>query len=160
MYIFFLPLIFLPLIEIFSFVKISSALGLGWAFLWLIAATSLGFSILRARGDGAWSRMQKHTDDVFVVSDLFEGFCITLGAVLLIFPGFISDFIAIPFLIGPLRRLLFDKIKRNPKSFMRRHAKSGDFDAPRPGKNAAGGNPVIDGEFRKIDNNDHLTSQQ
>lgn len=154
MYIFFLPLIFLPLIEIFAFVKIIHAIGFAQAFMWVIGATLLGFSLLRARGgDKAWGRIQKGTDDGFVVSDLFDGICVRIAAVLLIFPGFISDFIAIPFLISPFRHWIFDKIKNNPDSVVRRYAKPGTFE-DKPAHNSTGHNTIIDGEFRKIDNND------
>lgn len=151
MYIFFLPLIFLPLLEIFAFIRISSAIGLGFAFLWLAGATYLGFFLLRGRGPGTWSRVRKNAEDVFTVSDLFDGICLSIGAVLLIFPGFISDFLAIPFLIAPLRKWLFGRLRDNPDNFVRRHTRP---EAPRAGRP---NNTIIDGEFRKIDNNDHLT---
>lgn len=149
MYIFFLPLIFLPLIEIFVFVKMIHALGFLRTLVWIVGATMLGFYLLQARGPAAWGRWRQDSRDMFGTAGLFDDVCLRIAGMLLVFPGFISDFIAIPFLIAPLRRWLFGKFGRAPDPAMRPSPSTEAFYS-----RTAEQHTIIDGEFRKIDNND------
>ena len=46
------------------------------------------------------------------LEDMFDGVCIIVGALLLIFPGFISDFLALPLLLPLTRHWIFLFLKR------------------------------------------------
>lgn len=142
MYIFFWPLLFLPVLEIIGFFTIGAGLGLGLTFLWLFGTTWLGFHLLRSRGKSAWARAEKAQEsDVFARQDLFDGICIFIASLLLIFPGFISDFLAVPFLAAPLRHWLFDTLRKNPDGPVRKFT-----------KRAAAARPtVIEGEYKRMD---------
>lgn len=143
MYIFFWPIIFLPILEIIGFVTIGAELGAGLTLLWLFAAGWFGFHLLQSRGRSAWARAQKaREDDIFAVRDLFDGIAIFIASLLLIFPGFISDFLAVPFLLAPLRNWLFDTLGKNPDGPVRQFTKRAK---------ARTRSTTIEGEYRKID---------
>ena len=147
MYIFFMPLLFLPLIEIIGFLTIGAHIGFIWSLIWLTGSTMLGFYLLRTGGSVAWRRARTKDDDLFAIQDAFDSLCVLIAALLLIFPGFISDFIAVPFLLAPVRHWLFGRAKSDPDSFMRRGYRSWSETKPR-------GTPTqttIEGEYRKID---------
>ncbi|MDP2206458.1 MAG: FxsA family protein [Alphaproteobacteria bacterium] len=122
MNIFLLLFIFFPLFEIAGFVVIGGEIGLGSTLLWLMASAALGIWVLRGQG-GIWARVQTADDDLFVVEGMFDALCLLAAGLLLIFPGFISDFIALPLLVPPLRRLIFRHIQKRPDGFIRRHAR-------------------------------------
>jgi UPF0716 protein FxsA len=151
MYIFLRPLLFLPLIEIIGFVTIGPRLGFFMTLLWLFAATTLGFYLLRIGGSGALRRAKETKDDVFQLEDAFGSLCLLIAALLLIFPGFISDFIAIPFMLAPFRHWLFGRAKADPDSFMRRGYRTWT-DA----QNGTRQNTTIEGEFRRVDDDPKL----
>jgi UPF0716 protein FxsA len=148
MQIFFAPLLFLPVIEILGFMTIGAKIGLLGTLVWLFGASALGFRLLRIGGLGALSRARSGDDAVFAVRDAFDSLCLLIAAALLLFPGFISDFIAIPFLLSPVRHMLFGQAKDNPDNILRRNYRN--WTAARPAEKP-GTAPTIEGEFRRID---------
>lgn len=146
MYIFFMPLLLLPLIEIIGFLTIGAHIGFLWSVLWLTGSTMLGFYLLGTGGSVAWRRSRNGSEDPFVLQDAFDSLCVLIAALLLIFPGFISDFIAIPFLLAPVRHWLFGRAKSDPDSFMRRGYRSWNETRAKSTNQT-----IIEGEYRKID---------
>ncbi len=151
MYIFFMPLLLLPLIEIIGFLTIGVHIGLLWTLAWLCGSTTLGFYLLRAAGSGALRRARMGGEDVFQLEDAFDSLCLVIAALLLIFPGFISDFIAVPFMLAPFRHWLWGRAKNNPDGFMRRSYRQWTYTA-KDGKT----HTVIDGEYTQVDENRQL----
>lgn len=144
MHIFFKLLLIIPLIEILGFIFIGGAIGFGASFLWLVGAGMLGSYILRRQG-GVWSRVQTADDDLFVVEGLFDAVTLLLAGILLLFPGFISDIIALPLLAPQIRHLIFGRLKKNPNGFIRRHARfHGES------RHGGGESTVIDAEYTEI----------
>ncbi|MDE2336501.1 MAG: FxsA family protein [Alphaproteobacteria bacterium] len=150
---FLLPLIiFLPFLEIVGFVVIGGRIGLGWSLLWLLADVIAGLMLLRTMGGRRRRAEQNPADpDAAALEDMFDGVCRVAGALLLIFPGFVSDFLAIPLLVPPLRRLLFLYLKRHDGVLHNINATSQSFTY----WHFTDGNPretpppkTIDGEFR------------
>lgn len=139
--------LFLPVLEIAGFIIIGGKIGIGRSFLWLITSTMAGFAMLQARGSASWARARAaREDEIFAMSDLFDSICGLIGATLLIFPGFISDFLAIPFIIAPCRHWLFRRMKDDPDVFIRRYAR----------KDSSAKSTVIEGEYRRTDADDKL----
>lgn len=157
MYNIFSILAFLPLIEIVGFVVIGGDIGLGWTLLWLLGDTLLGVHLLKLAGSGAWLRARgTAADDLFQLEDAFDSLCLMTAGLLLLFPGFISDFFAVPFLLAPVRTWLFGRNKANPNSFMRRFTRQTEgFRAwtytRTHGGQAQAHNDIIDAEFRRVD---------
>ncbi|MDE1151937.1 MAG: FxsA family protein [Micavibrio sp.] len=162
MFAFLSPLAYLPLAEIAGFIIIGGRIGLGYTLLWLIFSTMLGFSLLKTSAAGAFSNVRTGKDaDFFAEQGVFDSLCLMVAAFLLIFPGFISDFIAIPFIIGPFRHWLFLRSKNNPDSFLRKFTTTGSRNF-RAGGNAPqppGAGTTIDAEFQRIDDTEQLPKQ-
>jgi UPF0716 protein FxsA len=115
----FYMVIFLPLIEIAGFIVIGGRIGAGWSLLWLTADAVIGFMLLTTLGAGALRKAGKAADaGTLPLEEMFDGFCIIVGALLLIFPGFISDFMALPLLIPFTRRWIFSFLKRRHSSIL------------------------------------------
>jgi UPF0716 protein FxsA len=122
----------LPLIEVVVIVLVWQAIGPWWTLGLLVAGPVAGLALLRlspVRTFGhvraAMSRGQLPHEAVW------GGAALGLAGLLLIFPGFFSDLLALVLLIGPARRAL----RRPPP------------EAPPP---AAGGGPrePLEGRFR------------
>ena len=137
---FILPFAFLPLLEIIGFVTIGGRIGVLNTLLWLAGSTLLGFYLLRTRGLGGLTRArQGRENDIFMFSDLFDDISLLIAALLLIFPGFISDFMAIPFLLAPCRHWMFGFMRDNPDHFARRYTR----------KTVT----IIEGEYKRMEDN-------
>lgn len=147
MNIFLLLFIFFPIFEIAGFVVIGGEIGLGSTLLWLMASAALGVWVLRGQG-GIWSRVQTADDDLFVIEGMFDAVCLLAAGLLLIFPGFISDFIALPLLLPALRRLIFAHIQKRPDGFIRRHAR---FTQTSRHGGASPETTIIEAEYTEID---------
>jgi len=156
MFSFLSPLMYLPLIELIGFIEIGARLGLGLTLLWLIGSTMLGFSLLRA---SARSLLPKPPDDIqnggySPDQSAFDGLCLMIAGFLFIFPGFISDFLAIPFLIGPVRHYLFTKFGDKPDNFVHKFAKDAERFRPqsmRQPQTERRVETIIEGEFKRLD---------
>jgi UPF0716 protein FxsA len=155
----FLLIIFLPLLEIAGFIAIGGRIGVGLTLLWVIADTIIGFSLLSTLGAGTMRRARQSAQaEVYPFEEMFEGFCIIAGALLLIFPGFISDFLALPLLLPPLRRGVFLFLKRRHKNLFddlgtsSRGFTSWYYEERGHGRAAH----TIEGEFRKTDNDKRI----
>ena len=122
MNIFFYIFVLLPLLEIAGFIVIGGKIGLGASLLWLIGAGMLGSWVLRGRG-GIWARVQTADDDLFMVEGMFDALCLLVAGLLLVFPGFISDFLALPLLVPAVRGLIFRRLQKNPDGIIRRHVR-------------------------------------
>jgi UPF0716 protein FxsA len=142
-------LLLLPLLEIIGFFVAVAHIGFLLSFLWLCGSTMLGFYLLRT-GTSAWQRNRDKGDGIFQLEDAFDSLCVAIAALLLIFPGFVSDFIAVPFLLAPFRHWLFGRLKDNPNNMFREGYRSW---SDTHGKTTQ---TVIDGEFRRLDDTAQL----
>lgn len=158
------PLSLLPLIELIGFFVIGGKIGFFASLLWLILATMLGFWLLMHGGLIALQRGAQDEDGLFKAQDAFDSLCILIAALLLIVPGFISDFIAIPFILAPFRHWLFGR-SRDKDSFMRRFTQQSrgfrewTYTKTGEGKPAPGSNTTIEGDFRRVDDTDKLSEK-
>lgn len=156
MFSFLSPLMYLPLLELIGFIEIGGRLGLGLTLLWLVGSTMIGFSLLRA---SARSLMPKPPDNVqnggnAPDQSAFDGLCLMIAGFLFIFPGFISDFLALPFLIGPVRHYLFATFGHKPDNFVHKFAQ--DAERFRPQSMRRPQSPprvetIIEGDFKRLD---------
>lgn len=102
-------LLMLPLAELVVFIAVAVAIGFGPAFGLVLLGSLAGMALLRHAGGGHIARLR-----VAVAGGNFSalhadttGGLILLAGVLLLIPGFITDFIGLILLVGPLRRALF-----------------------------------------------------
>lgn len=112
---FFALFILLPLLELFVFVKACDEIGFFVALALLILAALIGGTLVRHQGFQTIIAMQDAMDRGKVPLDaLFDGFCIVMAGVLLIFPGFITDVLAILLLLPHLRNVMRGFIRKHP----------------------------------------------
>ncbi|MCM2343323.1 MAG: FxsA family protein [Alphaproteobacteria bacterium] len=134
--IFFAVLLLWPLIEISLFIAVGGELGVLRTLLLLIGAGLVGGFILKIQGLNTLLAMQAVSRRGQVpLQQMFDGFCLALAGVLLLLPGFFSDFIAFALLLPFVRVLL-------RKELIRRYGLP---------EMTAADEGVIDAEFHRID---------
>ena len=99
-------ILLLPLAEIVAFILIAALVGLGVAFVLMLATTLAGFLVLRRAGRGGIARFRVAVADTDVAGFQANtsGFLTILAGLLLFLPGFLTDLIGVALLIGPVRR--------------------------------------------------------
>lgn len=88
-----------PVLEIFTLVRLADVIG-WWLLVWLLFAAIAGWSLLREAGFAAPARLllALQSGQTLGVSLLY-GFVPVIAGILLIFPGVISDVIALILLL-------------------------------------------------------------
>jgi UPF0716 protein FxsA len=96
-----------PLGEIAGFVLVGGWIGVLPTLGLVILSAVAGTWLLRRQAMSAGSDLRNAMRDIRgPVVTVAEGAMVSLGAILLILPGFLSDLAAIPLLVPPLRRSL------------------------------------------------------
>jgi UPF0716 protein FxsA len=107
----------IPIIEIYLFIKIGSQIGAFntislifiTAFLGIVYARYEGFNTLRT----GMSQMVKNELPVY---EIISGAALAFAALLLIFPGFATDFLGLLIIFPPTRKLILRKVSTNQRS--------------------------------------------
>jgi len=124
----------IPLIEIYLFIKVGSFIGafntisliLITAIIGIVYARYEGFNTLR-------SGMSQLVKNQLPVYEIISGAALAFAALLLILPGFATDFLGFLLIFPPTRKLLFKKVRNK---YPDQNNKKQDF---------------INGEFEDID---------
>ena len=135
---FLLLLIFIPLIEIYLFIKIGSYIG-AFNTISLILITAI-IGIIYARYEGfntLKSGMLQLVKNQLPIYEIISGATLAFAALLLILPGFATDFIGLLLIFPLTRKLLF---KKASKKYSTQNKKKQDF---------------INGEFEDIEDNNN-----
>lgn len=131
-----------PLIEIALFVTIGGAIGLWLTLLVVIGTGILGVALLQRQGlrsaERLRAQMGQMRDPLGVAGD---GALRALAGILLILPGFLTDFMGALLLLPPLRALLIAQLARRFGVVSMR--------SDTPARRADG--IVIDGEFVEVE---------
>ncbi len=127
----------IPVIEIYLFIKVGSQVG-AFNTILLIFITAF-FGIIYARYEGfntLKSGMSQIVKNELPVYEIISGAALTFAALLLILPGFATDFLGLLIIFPPTRKLIFKKVsaKQDTKN------KNKDF---------------INGEFEDIEEDDN-----
>ena len=133
---FLLLLIGIPIVEIYLFIKMGSQIGalntilliFVTAFFGVIYARYEGFNTLRA----GMSQIIKNELPVY---EIISGAALAFAALLLILPGFATDFLGLLIIFPPTRKLIFKRVSTKQR-------------ADNNKKN------FINGEFEEIDEKD------
>ena len=135
---FLLLLISIPLIEIYLFIKIGSYIG-AFNTISLILITAI-IGIIYARYEGfntLKSGMLQLVKNQLPIYEIISGATLAFAALLLILPGFATDFIGLLLIFPLTRKLLFKKVS---KKYSTQNKKKQDF---------------INGEFEDIEDNNN-----
>jgi UPF0716 protein FxsA len=124
-----------PLIEIVLFIQVGGRLGVGLTLLWLLISAVLGVLVIRVQGllsvyrvRGALARGQ------LPAMEMLESLALVLAGILLIVPGFFTDFLALLLLIRPLRRGLLRLLIGRAPSPTRGRVIEGDYRSDDPSR--------------------------
>ncbi|MDA7552417.1 FxsA family protein [Candidatus Pelagibacter sp.] len=113
---FLLLLISIPVIEIYLFIKIGSQVG---AFnTILLVFISAFFGIIYARYEGfnsLRSGMSQILKNELPVYEIISSAALAFAALLLILPGFATDFLGLLIIFPPTRKLIFKKVSIKQK---------------------------------------------
>ena len=124
----------IPLIEIYLFIKVGSFIG-AFNTISLILITAI-IGIVYARYEGfntLKSGMSQLVKNQLPVYEIVSGAALAFAALLLILPGFATDFLGFLLIFPPTRKLLFKKVRNK---YPQQNNKKQDF---------------INGEFEDID---------
>ena len=132
--------IFIPLIEIYLFIKVGSFIG-AFNTISLILITAI-IGIVYARYEGfntLKSGMSQLVKNQLPVYEIISGAALAFAALLLILPGFATDFLGFLLIFPPTRKLLFKKVRNkypnqnnNKQDFI--NGEFEDIDEDRDGK--------------------------
>ena len=129
-----LLLILIPLIEIYLFIKIGSYIGAFNTISLILVTAIIGIIYVRHEGFNTLrSGMSQLLKNQLPVYEIISGAVLAFAALLLILPGFATDFIGLLLIFPPTRKLLFRKVST---SYSKKNNEKQDF---------------INGEFEDID---------
>ncbi len=106
-----LPLVLLfivvPIAELAVVIQVGQAIGVWWTIALLIVDSILGAVLMRHQGRAAWRRLNVAMQAGRVPArEVLDGALIMFGGLLLLTPGFITDFLGLALLIPPTRALV------------------------------------------------------
>ncbi|MBZ0068647.1 MAG: FxsA family protein [Thiobacillus sp.] len=140
-----LLLLSFPVLEAIGIFWVASAIG-GWVLLWLLLAAVIGVTLVRVERV-AWSARMLFSvqSGAHPLASLFYSSRILLAGGLLVFPGFISDILALVLLLVP-----GTWAKRVPDP-LRPANDDSSFSQPTPSRSESTGSTpeIIDGEFKR-----------
>lgn len=103
---FLLLFLIFPAVELYVLVKVGARIGALNTVLWVFASAALGIWAVRAQGRSAMVKVRSELAEGRIPQNPFlESLLLFFAGVLLILPGFISDFVGLLLLLPPLRRL-------------------------------------------------------
>ena len=108
---FLLAIIGVPAIEIYLFIKVGSQIG-AFNTILLIFITAF-FGIIYARYEGfntLKSGMSQLVKNELPVYEIISGAALAFAALLLILPGFATDFLGLLIIFPPTRKLIFKRV--------------------------------------------------
>ena len=125
-----------PLLEGAVLYKLGEGHG-GWVAAWVIFAAIAGIVLIKQARFSLVTRLASELSrGQFSIAAIIDSFRTVVAGLLLIFPGVISDVLALALLLLPIRE----------PAFRYAHART---DRSIPARQEAGGSGVIEGEFRR-----------
>jgi UPF0716 protein FxsA len=102
-----LGLLIWPLIEIALFVTLGGWLGLGMTLAIVLGTAIVGVVLMRWRGLRAVADLRRHVSNMRnPLPDMADQATFMLAGILLILPGFLTDFLGLLLLLPPVRHAL------------------------------------------------------
>ncbi|WP_213875167.1 FxsA family protein [Pseudomonas sp. dw_358] len=156
---FLLLLLLFPVLELYVFFQVSTAIGFFPALLLIIAGSVLGLMVVRVVGLATALRTRESMQrGELPAEQMFQGLMLAVGGGLLLLPGFVSDVLGVLLMLPPSRRLIASVLRRRVEAqAVRQRAFSEDL-KPRGGPNvhieppSSGRRPdIIEGDFERRD---------
>ena len=131
-------LIFVPIVEIYLLIKIGSQIGAIFTIFLILTTAIVGIYYAKYEGlntlRSGFFQISKNQTPAF---EVISGAAIAFGAILLIIPGFMTDFFGFLLIFPISRRIIFNKLLINFSKNKKTEK-----------------NNFIDGEFEDIENDD------
>lgn len=97
----------IPLLEVYLFVVIGGAIGVGWTIALCLATAAIGAWLVRLQGLATVGRAREAlAQNRFPAAAALDGICLVIAGFFLITPGFFTDAMGFLLLVPPLRHLL------------------------------------------------------
>tara|TARA_B100000073_G_scaffold326419_1_gene311101 strand:- start:304 stop:729 length:426 start_codon:yes stop_codon:yes gene_type:complete len=132
-----LSIILIPILEIYLFIKIGSQIGAFNTILLIFITAIIGIYYARYEGlntiRSGFTQIVKNQTPAY---EIISGAAIAFAAILLILPGFATDFFGFLLIFPITRKLIFGNLSNK---FKKHETKKDNF---------------IDGEYEEIDDND------
>ena len=130
--------IFVPIVEIYLLIKIGSQIGAIFTIFLILMTAIVGIYYAKYEGlntlRSGFLQLSKNQTPAF---EVISGAAIAFGAILLIIPGFMTDFFGFLLIFPISRRIIFNKLLINFSKSKKTQK-----------------NNFIDGEFEDIENDD------
>ena len=144
----FLLFIVIPIVEIVLFIKIGSLLGLWLTILVVVLTAIVGTNLVKSQGLNAIKQVQSSfLQGQDIARSLINGTLILIAGVLLLTPGFFTDFIGITFLIPVTRDMWISYGIKHFPGFVFINSNNNSKNNPHFKEK----NDVIDGEYTDLD---------
>lgn len=143
-------LLLLPLIELLVMIAVGSWIGFWNCLLWLIASALLGIWLLKQQKLTGLRQMKSQLAfNLMSSGNMAERLLLAVAGLLLLFPGFVSDLMALVLLLPPVRAWLLARLLSKFSMF----AAGGQiFDVkPSPSADAKGPGNLLEGEYQRKD---------
>ena len=149
---FLLLFLLFPVLELYVFFKVSTAIGFFPALLLIIAGSVLGVLVMRVAGLATVLRTRASLQrGELPAEQMFNGLVTAMGGVLLIVPGFITDVFGVLCLLPFTRHFLIRKVRERAQAqAMRQRAFQDDPFQAQPRDSGHRPN-VIEGEYERRD---------
>ncbi|AMB85527.1 exclusion suppressor FxsA [Pseudomonas agarici] len=153
---FLLLFLLFPVLELYVFFQVSTAIGFFPALALIILGSALGVLVLRVAGLAtAFRARESLSRGELPAQTVLEGLMLALGGGLMLLPGFISDVFGLLLLLPITRRLAVGKMRRRAEEQAMRQRAFADDLQTRGQPSAAPANGrlpnVIEGEFEHRD---------
>ena len=132
-----LTIILIPILEIYLFIKIGSQIGAFNTILLIFITAIVGVYYAKYEGlNTIRSGFMQILKNEVPAYEIISGAAIAFAAILLIFPGFATDFLGFLLIFPFTRKLIFGNLSNR---FKKKETKNNNF---------------IDGEYEEIEDND------
>ena len=134
----------IPLLEIYLFIQVGSAIGAGLTIFLIVFTAIVGVVMLKAQSLATLARFRQSLNrDGMVGYELFEGTFLIIGGALLLTPGFFTDVIGFLCLARPSRLWLIRTIIKNQF-----------FGFTASSLSSSSSSSFIEGSYRRYDDDD------
>ena len=127
----FLSIILVPIVEIYVLIKVGSEIGAITTILLIFITAIIGIYYAKYEGlntlRSGFVQLNKNEIPAF---EVMSGAAIAFAALLLIVPGFVTDFFGFLLIFPPTRKILFKKFskKTNKNKFKKNNFIDGEFE--------------------------------
>ena len=106
-----LPFIIFPIIEMVVLIKVGNAIGALNTVALVFLGAFIGLQVLRQQGFSTMVKARhKMAAGELPAAEMVEGFMIAMGGLLLMLPGFVTDFMGALLLVPPCRKWVIGRM--------------------------------------------------